>query len=141
MCLDIVTKRPIPNAEEVTRYKILRVENNRIMFPNRHDYQFKVNPATWRFPGIKLNIWMEAAKKEIKCEKDWRMYYTSGFHIFKTLEDAKQALDGKDCTYLSRSEGDAIFEVKVKDIFLEGEQQGIPVEVCSFLKVIKKLHV
>jgi len=142
MCLDTITKRPFPSEEEVTRYKILRIRGNKIMFPNRHDFQFQMDFKTLDWPSIEFNTWLEAKQlKEVRCEKDWKTSYLPGFHIFKSLEWAKQALDGIDCTYLRRIDGDVIFEVKAKEIYLEGIQAGIPTEVCSFLKVIKKLPV
>lgn len=144
MCLDYNSFKEInppigTSKRPLVRYKILRksvsmTEGDLIKFSNRN-YEHKNN---YNF-SIKLNEWMIANQREIGSRGQENSLYISGFHIFKSLKDALEVLESPDVSYLNRIEGDTIFKVEVKEIYLEGKNEGFPCQVAKYMRVIKEI--
>lgn len=143
MCLDTKKKEFKGSQKAVTRYKVMRVyENGKqiLQFPNRQWEHFKKLGGdldeTEARKDLPLNTWLSANQNAALAEDYFKGGYKAGFHVFKSLEDAEKCLE--DSSYLHKSQ-DAIFEVRIKGIYIEGAQDGIPVQVARKLKIVKQL--
>lgn len=109
MCLTRVTKRiNNPTSEEVTAYKIFR------RYPWGLDFQYIIN-----YKQQQTNTWLKATSLTLTTSNlsgvGDTQEYPSGFHCYKTKEDAMLHLSGiKDYDY--------IVEVRVRYVHTHGDQ-------------------
>jgi len=135
MCLNTINRDFQPIAEEVIRYKVFEMVDGKPNFPFKHfDYYFFDSDLT-NLSNLLNGNWLRAKPKSI-FSADLREY-TSGFHVFKTFEDAVLYTN-----YIFNGESvfAGIFKVACKNVHTEGtEASGIPTQVADEMKVLEQM--
>lgn len=91
MCLDTVTKRyKRPQTKTVTGYKMFDMEFGQLLLPYY---------AQDGYRGVATDTWLKSTEESIRFH--WRStnsdpdaYYPSGFHVFRSKQDAERRADG-----------------------------------------------
>lgn len=144
MCLSKITRRyakRIAIEKPVVRFKVFTYAKNGEL-ESTHKNIDKVKNTNI----IIFNQWYEA-EDSYSSGNPWMLEvdimanqsYQSGFHCYKTIEDAKIALTIA-IIYRTDSSRFAICKVEVKEIHTSGIQDHSKVDVAKYLRVIEKVE-